>query len=197
MKGKVYGYIRVSTKEQKEDRQRIAMREYGVPEENVYLDKQSGKNFDRPGYQGLMNVLQENDTFVIKSIDRLGRNFDEILKQWRIITMEKKAGIIVLDMPILNTGLQHDLLGKVIAEMMLTLMSYMAETERQNIRQRQAEGIAAAREKGVHLGRKPKEIPKEFETVKALWEEGVYSATAAAKKLGVDFHTFKRWVNKK
>lgn len=197
MKGKLYGYIRVSTKEQNEDRQRIAMREYGVPEENVYLDRQSGKNFDRPGYQGLMNALQENDTFVIKSIDRLGRNFDEILKQWRIITTEKKAGIIVLDMPILNTGLQHDLLGKVIAEMMLTLMSYMAETERENIRRRQAEGIAAAKRKGVHLGRKPKEIPKEFEAVKALWEEGVYSATAAAGKLGVDFHTFKRWVSKK
>lgn len=197
MEGKVYGYIRVSTREQNEDRQRIAMKEYGVPEEHMYIDWQSGKDFDRPGYQELMGVLGENDTFVIKSIDRLGRNFDEILEQWRMITAEKHAGIIVLDMPILNTGLQRDLLGRVIAEMMLTLMSYVAETERENIRQRQAEGIAAARQKGVRLGRKPKEIPEEFEAVRALWEAGTYSATAAARQLGVDFHTFKRWVGKK
>lgn len=144
MLGKIYGYIRISTKEQNEDRQRIAMEAYGVPEENVYMDKQSGKDFDRPGYRALMEVLDEGDLFVIKSIDRLGRDFDEILEQWRIITKDKGAGIIVLDMPILNTGLQSDLLGRVVAEMMLTLMSYMAETERENIRQRQAEGIAAA-----------------------------------------------------
>lgn len=142
MLGKIYGYIRVSTKEQNEGRQRIAMEAYGVPEENVYMDKQSGKDFDRPGYRALMEVLDEGDLFVIKSIDRLGRDFDEILEQWRIITKDKGAGIIVLDMPILNTGLQSDLLGRVVAEMMLTLMSYMAETERENIRQRQAEGIA-------------------------------------------------------
>ncbi len=197
MEGKVYGYIRVSTREQNEDRQRIAMKEYGVPEENVYIDRQSGKDFDRPGYQELMEMLGENDTFVIKSIDRLGRNFDEILEQWRMITAEKRAGIIVLDVPILNTGLQRDLLGRVIAEMMLTLMSYVAETERENIRQRQAEGIAAARQKGIRLGRKPKEIPEEFEKVRALWEAGAYSATAAARQLGVDFHTFKRWVGRK
>ncbi len=183
MEGKVYGYIRVSTREQNEDRQRIAMKEYGVPEEHMYIDWQSGKDFDRPGYRELMGVLGENDTFVIKSIDRLGRNFDEILEQWRMITAEKHAGIIVLDMPILNTGLQRDLLGRVIAEMMLTLMSYVAETERENIRQRQAEGIAAARQKGVRLGRKPKEIPEEFEAVRALWEAGTYSATAAARKM--------------
>lgn len=197
MKAKVYGYIRVSTKEQNEDRQRIAMKGYGVPDENVYIDRQSGKDFNRPEYQKLMEVLEECDTFVIKSIDRLGRNFEEILEQWRIITIEKRAGIIVLDVPILNTGLQHDLLGRVIAELMLTLMSYMAETERDNIRQRQAEGIEAARQKGTRLGRKPKKIPEEFEGIKALWETGVYSATEAARQLGVDFHTFKRWVGKK
>ncbi len=128
MPGKIYGYIRVSTKEQNEDRQRIAMEAYGVPEENVYMDKQSGKDFDRPGYRALMETLGRDDLFVIKSIDRLGRDFDEILEQWRIITKDKGAGIIVLDMPILNTGLQSDLLGRVVAEMMLTLMSYMAET---------------------------------------------------------------------
>jgi DNA invertase Pin-like site-specific DNA recombinase len=190
----VYGYIRVSTKEQNEDRQWLAMKEYGVPEGNVYVDKQSGKDFDRPGYRQVLEALCENDVLVIKSIDRLGRHFDELLEQWRIITVEKKAGIIVLDLPILNVGLENDLLGKVVAQLMLTLMSYMAETERDNIRQRQAEGIAAARLKGVHLGRKPKEIPEEFENVKTLWEEGECSATAAARRLGVDFHTFKKWV---
>ncbi len=190
----VYGYIRVSTKEQNEDRQWLAMKEYGVPEGNVYVDKQSGKDFDRPGYRQVLEVLCENDVLVIKSIDRLGRHFDELLEQWRIITVEKKAGIIVLDLPILNVGLENDLLGKVVAQLMLTLMSYMAETERDNIRQRQAEGIAAARLKGVHLGRKPKEIPEEFENVKTLWEEGECSATAAARRLGVDFHTLKKWV---
>ncbi len=190
----VYGYIRVSTKEQNEDRQWLAMKEYGVQEKNVYVDKQSGKDFDRPGYRQVLEVLCENDILVIKSVDRLGRHFDELLEQWRIITVEKKAGIIVLDLPILNVGLENDLLGKVVAQLMLTLMSYMAETERDNIRQRQAEGIAAARLKGVHLGRKPKEIPEEFENVKTLWEEGECSATAAARRLGVDFHTFKKWV---
>lgn len=194
MAGKIYGYIRVSTKEQNEDRQRIAMRQYGVPEKNVYVDKQSGKDFDRPGYRRLVKTLKEGDVFVIKSIDRLGRNFDEILEQWRMITVEKRAGIIVLDMPILNTGLQRDLLGRVIAEMMLTLMSYMAETERENIRQRQREGIAAARLRGVRLGRKPLEIPEEFGHILEQWEKGVYSATAAAKCLGVDRHTFMKWV---
>ncbi len=194
MAGKVYGYIRVSTKEQNEDRQRIAMDEYGVPAENVYIDRQSGKDFERPGYRGLMEALEEGDVFVIKSIDRLGRNFDEILEQWRTITVEKRVGIIVLDMPILNTGLQRDLLGRVIAEMMLTLMSYMAETERENIRQRQREGIAAARLRGVRLGRKPLEIPEEFDYILEQWKKGVYSATAAAKCLGVDRHTFMKWV---
>lgn len=190
----VYGYIRVSTKEQNEDRQWLSMREYGVPEENVYVDRQSGKDFDRPGYRQVLEVLSENDILVIKSIDRLGRHFDELLEQWRVITVEKKAGIIVLDLPILNVGVENDLLGKVVAQLMLTLMSYMAETERTNIRQRQAEGIAAARLKGVHLGRKPKEIPEEFESVKILWEAGTCTTTAAAKRLGVDSHTFKKWV---
>lgn len=194
MSGETYGYIRVSTKEQNEDRQRIAMREYGVPEENVYIDKQSGKDFDRPGYRKLRKVLKEGDVFVIKSIDRLGRDFNEILEQWRVITVEKRVGIIVLDMPILNTGLQRDLLGRVIAEMMLTLMSYLAETERENIRQRQREGIAAARLRGVRLGRKPLEIPEEFGDILELWKKGDYSATAAAKRLGVDRHTFMKWV---
>ena len=163
MLGKIYGYIRVSTKEQNEGRQRIAMEAYGVPEENVYMDKQSGKDFDRPGYRALMEVLDEGDLFVIKSIDRLGHDFDEILEQWRIITKDKGAGIIVLDMPILNTGLQSDLLGRVVAEMMLTLMSYMAETERENIRQRQAEGIAAAgRPFGQEAARDPGGISGEI-----------------------------------
>ena len=138
--GRTYGYIRVSTREQNEDRQRIAMKECGIPESNVYSDKQSGKDFDRPGYKEVIGKLQKGDTLVIKSLDRLGRNFDEILEQWRLITVEKQAGIIILDIPLLG-DLNKDLMGRVVAQLMLTLMSYMAETERINIRQRQAEGI--------------------------------------------------------
>ena len=140
----VYGYMRVSTREQNEDRQRLAMREYGVPEENLYLDKQSGKDFERPGYQELLKTLQSGDTLVIKSIDRLGRNYDEILEQWRLLTKEKQVWISVLDMPMLDTCADRDLLGRLIAEIMLQVLSYVAQQERDFIRQRQKEGIEAA-----------------------------------------------------
>lgn len=194
MNGKMYGYVRVSTVGQHRDRQFIAMREYGVPKENIYSDKQSGKDFDRPGYKKVVKRLRKNDTLVIKSIDRLGRNFDDLLDQWRYITVEKQAGIIVLDMPMLNCGLDDQLMGRAIGQIMLIVLSYLAENERVTTRQRQAEGIAAAKLRGVRFGRRAKEIPAEFESVKALWEEGECSASAAARRLGVDFHTFKKWV---
>ncbi|MCI8801501.1 MAG: recombinase family protein [Lachnospiraceae bacterium] len=191
--GRMYGYIRVSTKEQNEDRQRIAMKECGILDGNVYSDRQSGKNFDRPGYQAVVSRLQKGDTLVIKSLDRLGRNFDEILEQWRFITVEKQVGIIILDIPLLG-DLNKDLMGRVVAQLMLTLMSYMAETERINIRQRQAEGIQAARQRGVKFGRRPKEVAPEFEEIYGLWTAGSCSARAAGRKLGISSHTFMKWV---
>ncbi len=194
--GRTYGYIRVSTREQNEDRQRIAMKECGIPESNVYSDKQSGKDFDRPGYKEVIGKLQKGDTLVIKSLDRLGRNFDEILEQWRLITVEKQAGIIILDIPLLG-DLNKDLMGLVVAQLMLTLMSYMAETERINIRQRQAEGIEAARLRGVKLGRRPKEILPGFEELYRKWVEGTCSARLAAKTLGISSHTFRKWADER
>ena len=194
--GRTYGYIRVSTKEQNEDRQRIAMRECGIPECNVYSDRQSGKDFDRPGYREVVSKLQKGDTFVIKSLDRLGRNFDEILEQWRLITVEKQVGIIILDIPLFG-DLNKDLMGRVVAQLMLTLMSYMAETERTNIRQRQEEGIRAAKQRGVTFGRRPKAVAPEFEEVYVQWREGLCSARAAGRRLGISSHTFMKWANER
>ena len=191
-----YGYVRVSTKEQNEDRQIIAMREFGVQNDSIIMDKQSGKDFDRPGYRQLVRKLKAGDTLVIKSIDRLGRNYDEILEQWRFITVEKQVGIIILDIPLLG-DLNKDLMGRVVAQLMLTLMSYMAETERTNIRQRQAEGIQAARQRGVKFGRRPKEVAPEFEELYGLWTAGNCSARAAGRKLGISSHTFMKWVEAK
>ena len=147
--GKLYGYIRVSTRDQNEDRQKVAMLDFGISEKNLYMDKQSGKDFDRPGYKKLMRKIKPGDTLVIKSIDRLGRNYDEILEQWRTITRDKKAAIVVLDMPLLDTRQGRDLTGTLIADIVLQLLSYVAQTEREFIRQRQAEGIAAAKDKGI------------------------------------------------
>lgn len=192
---KTYGYIRVSTKEQNEDRQLIAMREFGVPEENVIMDKQSGKDFDRPGYKRLMRKLQTGDTLVIKSIDRLGRNYDEILEQWRLITKEKQAAIVVLDMPLLDTRRNRDLTGTLIADIVLQLLSYVAQTEREFIRQRQAEGIAAAKAQGVRFGRPPLVQPKEFPAVHQDWLKKEISAREAARRLSVTHKTFLRWVH--
>lgn len=192
---KTYGYVRVSSTEQNEDRQRIALVEGKcVAEKNIYMDKQSGKDFERPQYKKLVKRLRSGDLLYIKSIDRLGRNYKEVQEQWRVLTKEKGVDICVIDMPLLDTRTAKDLMGTFIADLVLQILSFVAESERENIRQRQAEGIAAARLKGVHLGRKPKEIPEEFENVKTLWEEGECSATAAARRLGVDFHTFKKWV---
>ena len=193
--GSVYGYIRVSTKEQNEDRQRLAMNEFGIEDRNLFLDKQSGKDFERPNYKKLIKKLNPGDTLVIKSIDRLGRNYEEILEQWRIITREKRAAIVVLDMPLLDTRQGRDLTGTLIADIVLQLLSYVAQTEREFIRQRQAEGIAAARARGVHLGRLPLEIPEQFSSVYDRWSRGEVSGRGAAKILGVAQHTFTKWAS--
>mgnify|MGYP001086123255 FL=1 len=188
-----YGYIRVSSKEQNEERQYIAMREFGIQNENIILDKQSGKNFERPGYIQLISKLKPGDTLVIKSIDRLGRNYDEILEQWRYLTKERQIAIVVLDMPLLDTRQGRDLTGMLIADIVLQLLSYVAETERTFIHQRQAEGIAAAKARGVRFGREPKERTAEFYELKAAWERGEVSARAASQKLGIAHGTFKLW----
>ena len=190
-----YGYIRVSSRDQNEDRQRLAMQEFGITDDNIYMDKQSGKDFERPGYRRLMRKIKPGDTLVIKSIDRLGRNYEEILEQWRCITREKNAAIVVLDMPLLDTRQGRDLTGTLIADIVLQLLSYVAQTEREFIRQRQAEGIAAAKARGVHMGRKPMDIPAEFEQVYDQWRAGELSARKAAYVLGVSNHTFVKWAN--
>ncbi|MDR1532171.1 MAG: recombinase family protein [Clostridiales bacterium] len=193
--GKIYGYVRVSTKEQREDRQLIAMREFGVPERNILLDKQSGKDFERPAYKRLIKKLKSGDTLVIKSIDRLGRDYEEILEQWRAITKELGAAVVVLDMPLLDTRQkERDLTGTLIADIVLQIFSYVAQTERSLIRQRQAEGIAAAKEKGVKFGRPAGERPKEFFELRAAWKNREVSARYAAKKLGITHVTFLLWV---
>lgn len=194
MKNNVYGYVRVSTKEQNEARQVIAMREFGVVEQNVFIEKQSGKDFNRPQYKKLLRKLKAGDTLVIKSIDRLGRNYDEIIEQWRIITKEKQAAIVVLDMPLLDTRQGRDLTGTLIADIVLQLLSYVAQTEREFIKRRQAEGIAAAKAKGVRFGAPPKDRTNEFVTVRNSWQSGLMSAREAARRIGVSHTTFLRWV---
>ena len=188
-----YGYIRVSTREQNEQRQLIAMREFGIDEKQIYMDKQSGKDFERRNYKKMVQKLKKDDTLVVKSIDRLGRNYEEILEQWRIITKEKQAAIVVLDMPLLDTRQNRDLTGTLIADIVLQLLSYVAQTEREFIRQRQAEGIAAAKERGVQFGRKSLPQPEEYADVYQKWESGRLSARAAAAALGVSHSTFLKW----
>lgn len=189
-----YGYARVSTREQNEERQLIALREFGLNNGQIILDKQSGKDFDRRGYRRLLRKLKDGDTLVIKSIDRLGRNYEEILEQWRVITKEKKAAIVVLDMPLLDTRKSRDLTGTLIADIVLQLLSYVAQTEREFIRQRQAEGIAAAKAQGVKFGRPRKALPEGFSEVKARWERGELSARAAGRLLGISHRSFLLWV---
>ena len=187
----IYGYVRVSTKEQNEDRQLIAMREYGV--DRIFSDKQSGKDFQRPQYQRMLRKMKKDDTLVVKSIDRLGRNYDEILEHWRIITKEKGAAIVVLDMPLLDTRKNRDLTGTLIADIVLQLLSYMAQKERELIRQRQREGIAAAKARGIKFGREPKTPPPEFEALVMQWQSGSISARAASRQLHVSHNTFLKW----
>ena len=194
MENQIYGYIRVSSRDQNEDRQVIAMREFGIAEKNLVIDKQSGKDFARPGYRRLLRKLKPNDTLVIKSIDRLGRNYDEVLEQWRLLTKEKQVDIVVLDMPLLDTRKGRDLIGTLISDIVLQMLSYVAQTERVFIHQRQAEGIAAAKARGVKFGRKPKERPAEYEHLRDEWRAGRISARAAARQLGVAHRTFMKWV---
>ena len=194
MRHMVYGYVRVSTKEQCEDRQLIALREFPVPESNIYMDKLSGKDFNRPRYKSLMRRLKAGDTLVIKSIDRLGRNYEEILEQWRIITKEKQANVVVLDMPLLDTRQTgKDLTGTFVADLVLQILSYVAQTERENIRQRQMEGIAAAKLRGVRFGRPRKAVPPEFARLRESWRSREISSREAARSLGISHDTFLRW----
>lgn len=182
----MYGYVRVSTKEQCEDRQMLALKEFGVPEENIFMDKLSGKDFNRPKYKRLMKRLRSGDILVVKSIDRLGRNYAEILEQWHCITRKKRADVVVLDMPLLDTRRnEKDLTGVFIADLVLQILSYVAETERENIRQRQAEGIAAAKARGVHFGNPGKPIPPDFARVVSQWKNKEISLDAALEKLQV------------
>ena len=192
-----YGYVRVSTREQNEERQLVAIRDFGIPNGNILLDKQSGKNFNRPAYKQLLKKLKPGDTLVIKSIDRLGRDYDEILEQWRFITKERKAAIVVLDIPLLDTRQkERDLTGTFIADLVLQILSYVAQQEREFIHQRQAEGITAAKERGVKFGRPPKKKPAWFYEVRKAWERNEISAREAARRLCIDRMTFMAWVEK-
>ena len=190
-----YGYIRVSTKEQNEERQVIAMQQFGVSDCFIYRDKQSGKDFNRPEYKRMISQLREGDTLVIKSIDRLGRNYDDILDQWRIITKEIRAAIVVLDMPLLDTRQGRDLTNTLIADIVLQLLSYVAQTEREFIRQRQKEGIAAAKARGIRFGRKPIQKPSGFDECFSAWQQGALSARSAGQRLGVSHKTFLKWTS--
>lgn len=186
-----YGYIRVSTRDQNEDRQLIAMRELSIPERNVFLDKQSGKDFERPQYKKLVKKLKPDDLLYIKSIDRLGRNYGEILEQWRILTKEKGIDIVVLDMPLLDTRRGKDLMGTFLSDIVLQVLSFVAENERTNIRQRQAEGIAAARARGVKFGRPPRPLPENYHSAYQRWKAGAITGTAAARECGMPLSTFR------
>ena len=183
--------MRVSAKDQNEDRQIIAMREVGVSEKNIYMDKQSGKDFKRKQYKRLVRKMKKDDLLYIKSIDRLGRNYEEIIKQWRYLTKEKRIDIIVLDMPLLDTRRGKDLMGTFLSDIVLQVLSFVAENERSNIRQRQAEGIAAAKARGVKFGRPPKPLPENFHTVYQRWKNGKITGTKAAEECNMPITTFR------
>lgn len=187
----LYGYMRVSSREQNEDRQRIALSQMGVQERHIYMDKQSGKDFDRTQYQRLLKKLDKNSVLVVKSIDRLGRNYADLNEQWRIITKEKGADIVVIDMPLLDTRREKNLLGTLISDIVLALLSYVAENERISIRQRQAEGIAAAKARGVKFGRPSKPLPENFEEVYREWKGKKLTLKQAAKNCGLAESTFR------
>jgi DNA invertase Pin-like site-specific DNA recombinase len=187
----IYGYVRVSTKEQNEDRQLIALHEVGVPVKNIYMDKQSGKDFNRPQYMKLLRKIKSGELLYIKSIDRLGRNYEEIQNQWWIITKERGCDICIIDMPLLDTRRGKDLLGTFISDLVLQLLSFVAENERTNIKQRQAEGIAAAKARGVQFGRPPRPLPENFSSVYQRWKDGEITGTAAAKECGMPIATFR------
>lgn len=181
----------MSTRDQNEDRQFIALREMAVPEGNIFMDKQSGKDFNRPQYKKLIRKLKPDDLLYIKSIDRLGRDYGEILEQWRILTKEKKIDIVVLDMPLLDTRRGKDLMGTFLSDIVLQVLSFVAENERTNIRQRQAEGIAAAKARGVRFGRPPRPLPENYHSAYQRWKAGAITGTAAARECGMPLSTFR------
>ncbi len=192
----IYGYARVSSKDQNAGRQLTAFCEMNIVERNIYVDRQSGKDFNRPMYKKLIRKLRKDDLLYIKSIDRLGRNYKEILEQWEIITKKKKADIVVLDMPILDTRRGKDLMGTFLADIVLALLSYVAETERTSIRQRQSEGITFAKAKGVKLGRRPKPLPENFHRAYQMWKVEKTTVTEAANYCGMARTTFYEWAKK-
>ncbi len=187
---KEYGYARVSSRDQNEGRQIAALKEMGIEEGNIFVDKKSGRDFERTMYKRMINKVREDDVIYIKSIDRLGRNYREILEQWEIITKKKKADIVVLDMPILDTRRDKDLIGTFLSDIVLALLSYVAETERTSIRQRQSEGIAVAKEKGVKFGREPKPLPGNFHKAYQMWKTGKANVTEASEFCGMARTTF-------
>lgn len=186
-----YGYIRVSTREQNEDQQFIALREISIPEQNIFMDKQSGKDFNRPQYKKLVKKLKPDDLLYIKSIDQTGRNYEEIQNQWRILTKEEGIDIVVLDMPLLDTCRGKDLMGTFLSDIVLQVLSFVAENERTNIHQRQAEGIAAAKARGVRFGRPPKPLPENYHSAYQRWKAGAITGTAAAKECEMPPSTFR------
>lgn len=186
-----YGYVRISTREQNEDRQLHALHNVGVSTQNIYIDKQSGKDFQRPSYVKMVRELKKNDVLFIKSIDRLGRNYEEIIEQWRILTKEKQIDIAVLDMPLLDTRQGKDLIGTFLSDVVLQILSFVAQNERENIRQRQSEGICAAKARGVRFGRPSHPLPNNFEKTCLRWKQGEISGTEAAKICGMPLSTFR------
>lgn len=196
MTQKIYGYARVSSRDQNEARQILALEEAGVKDENIYTDKQSGKDFERLRYKELVKKLKKDDLLYIKSIDRLGRNYDEIIEQWRIITKEHGVDIVVLDMPLLDTRRGKDLMGTFLSDVVLQVLSFVAENERSNIRKRQAEGIAVAKAKGVRFGRPPRPLPENFKEVYHRLQFGEITQTEAAKECEIPLSTFRYRVKK-
>lgn len=192
--GNIYGYVRVSSREQNEDRQLISLKEMGVPAENIFIDKQSGKDFNRPEYKKLMKSVRCDDVIYIHSIDRLGRNYEDILEQWRIITKEKGVDIVVIDMPLLDTRRGKDLMGTFLSDIVLQVLSFVAENERKNIRTRQAEGIAAAKARGVKFGRPEMKMPENFKETVTKWEKGKITVKEILKMYEMSESTFYRKV---
>lgn len=186
-----YGYARVSSTDQNEDRQLIALRDAGVEYGNIYLDKRSGKDFDRPEYKKLVKKLRHGDTLYILSLDRLGRNYDEMQEQWRQITKVKGADIVVLDMPLLDTRQSKNLMGRFVADLVLQILAFVAQNERENIKKRQAQGIAAAKARGVRFGRPPSPLPENYMNAYNRWQRGEITGTAAAKECGMPLASFR------
>ena len=191
MAGNTYGYIRVSSTDQNEDRQILALRSVDIPAENIYMDKQSGKDFNRPQYRQLVERLRPDDLLYVQSIDRLGRNYQEIQNQWRILTKELGVDLCVLDMPLLDTRSGKDLMGTFIADLVLQILSFVAQNERENIHQRQAAGIAAAKARGVRFGRPPRPLPENYHSAYQKWKDGTLSGAAAAKECGMPLASFR------